>query len=897
MRILKNLVITTFMALATFSSFSLAADTYEFWPGADYDPAIPTVEQVLGYQTGEKITSPRDMIRYFEALEQAAPDRIRLTDYATSWQGRRLIYAAISSPKNIARLPALQRGMHLLADPRKIDQATAELLIDDLPATVWLAYGVHGDEISSTDAAMMTAYHLLASRNNAQVDQIMASVVTFIDPLQNPDGRQRFINHYTSAQGMLPDSSRLSVEQNQAWPGGRSNHYYFDLNRDWFAMTQPETVGRVRILQEWYPLVVVDLHEMGGNQSYYFAPGAAPFNPHIQKQQRDNMALFGRNNAKWFDQFGFDYFTREVFDYFYPGYGDGWPSYYGAIAMTYEQGSSRGMVFHREDGTDLHYRDTVRHHFVSSLATAETAALNRTKLLGDFYAYRKSAIEEGRKGKIKSYIIPAQKDQAAATKLAGLLVRQGIEVMRADQGFKACGISYDQGSYVINLAQPAKRFIRTLMDKNVSMTKDFITEQERRRAKDLSHEIYDVTAWSLPLMYNITNTSCDKAVKQDFPLASAALYTPAKIHNPDAKVAYLVPWGQATSARLLAQALRRGLTVKSNDKAFTSEGRKYPSGSLIFEVQSNPADLSDILGGLADATGAEIYGVNSSWVTDGPNFGSDNVIRITAPRVAMAWDTPTSPYSAGNSRYVIERQLDYPVTSIRTEQLSTADLSRFQVLILPSSYGNYKSKLGKGGTENLKDWVARGGTLIAMGSAMKYVSHPDVDLLATRREDAYQKEENDPDKADEKTGTVKGTLLTSAKELKAATSPLKERPDRVPGILASASVDGDHWLAAGLADQLNILVTGRDIYSPIRLDDGYNVVSFKGPDDLLASGYLWQENREQLAYKPFLMVQPRGRGHVIGFTQDPTTRAYLDGLNLVLMNAIFRGAAHSRPLR
>lgn len=883
--------------LFTLTSFSQADENYEFWPGAQYDPAIPTYNEVLGYHPGDKITSYGEMIRFFEALAKAAPDRIKITQYATTWEGRKLIYAAISNPENIAALPALSQGMKQLADPANTNQATADQLINSLPSSVWLSYAVHGNEISSTDAAMMTAYHLLASKNNAQVDKIMNNVVTFIDPLQNPDGRDRFVHHYTTSRGLLPDSSRLSVEQNEAWPGGRTNHYLFDMNRDWFALTQPETIGRIKALQEWYPLVFVDLHEMGGNDSYYFAPEAIPYNPHLAMDQRNSLELFGKNNAKWFDEFGFDYFTREIFDAFYPGYGASWPSYYGAIAMTYEQGSSRGLVFHRNDGEDLHYRDTVRHHFVSSLSTAETAATNRVKFLRDFYNYRKSAIAEGRKEKIKSYIIPTQYDQAAATKLAGLLVSQGVEVKRADKDFKACNINYAAGSYVINMAQPAKRLIRTLMDKNVDMEKDFLVEQERRRAKDIRHQIYDVTGWSLPLMYNITNNSCDKAVKDDFPLASASLFNPATLQNPDAKVAFLVPWGQAPSARLLSQALRHGLTVKSNDKAFTSQGRDFPSGSLIFEVKTNPANLSETLAKLAENTGAEVFGVNDSWITAGPNFGSGNVVRINAPRVAMAWDNPTSSSSAGNTKFVIERQFDYPVTTIRTAQLSRANLSRFQVLILPNSWGSYQSILGKNGTENLKNWISRGGTLIAMGSAMRYVSDPKVNLMSTRREDEYRATETKGATADKDAGNVKGTLLTSPEDLVAASTPLRENPDSIPGILANVTVDPEHWLAAGLADQLNVLVRGGDIYSPIRLNNGANVISFNGADDVLASGYLWEENRKQLAYKPFLMIQPRGRGHVIGFTQEPTTRAYLDGLNLVLMNAIFRGSAHSTPLR
>ena len=231
-----------------------------------------------------------------------------------------------------------------------------------------------------------------------------------IDPTQNPDGRDRFVHNFEIAEGLEPNASPLAAEHNEPWPGGRTNHYYFDLNRDWISLNHPETLGRVKVLQEYFPPVFVDLHEMGSNTTYYFAPEAIPYNPHLARDQRESLQLFGKNNAKWFDRYGFSYFTREVFDAFYPGYGASWPSYYGSVAMTYEQASARGLVVRRSDESVMHFRDTVRHHFVASIATSETAAINREQLLADFYAYRQSAIEEGRSEEIRSYILPRRLD-------------------------------------------------------------------------------------------------------------------------------------------------------------------------------------------------------------------------------------------------------------------------------------------------------------------------------------------------------------------------------------------------------------------------------------------------------------------------------------------------------
>jgi len=882
---------------------SLAAETeFSFWPGAQYDPSVPTLKQVLGHVSGERITPHAQVARYFESLQQALPDQVQIIDYASSWEGRRLYYVVIGSVQNMARLDQLQAAMQSLANPDSISAQAADRLIADTPATVWLSYAVHGNEISSTDAAMLAAYHLLAARNDSIVDGILGNTIVFIDPLQNPDGRDRFIHQFEMAEGLESDASRLSAEHDEPWPSGRVNHYLFDLNRDWIALTQPETRGRVAALLDWYPLVFVDAHEMGSDTTYFFAPDATPFNPHLAADQRANLSLFGRNNARWFDRIGVDYFTGEIFDAFYPGYGASWPSYYGGMGMTYEQASARGLLMRRSDGSEFHYRETVRNHFVTSISTAQTASNNREKFLRDFYNYRVSAIQEGRSGTIREYLISAAPDSSTADKLAALLVRQGAKVRRSQATFKACGKDYPVGSYAVSLAQPSKRLIRTLLDPQVGMEADFITEQERRRGKNLPDEIYDVTAWSLPLMFNLNMDSCSRAVSGDFVEAGPELIRPGSLSGNGDPIAWLVPWGSRASGRLLAGALRAGLVVKSSDKSFRKSDRSYPSGSLIFKVNENPSDLEATLARLASESGANVFGVADSWMDEGPNFGSEQVVRIQAPRIALAWDTPTSAYSAGSARFVLERQFGYPVTVIRTRTLARADLKRFQVLILPEegSGPGYAEVLGTKGAEKIKRWVNAGGTLVLLGDAVSFAADPEFDLLATRLEDAVRIESDEPleeQQEESDSATVAGRHLKNLDDYKAAIAPQTESPDSVAGVLVRADVDHDHWLAAGLPDSLNVMVRGSEIYTPMKLDDGFNVARFSAADELLVSGYLWEENRKQLAFKPFAMIQPSQRGFIVALTQDPNFRAYMDGLNMIFLNAVFRAPAHASPVR
>lgn len=883
--------------LAGVESRVTEAQNFEYWPGTEYDASVPTSEEILGYRIGDRITPHAGLMRYLEALESALPGQVRILEYALSWEGRKLVYAFVGSPERIGALAEVGAGMKRLADPRLTPRASADSLIASLPVIVNLSYSVHGNEISPGDAALLTAYHLLAARNDPVVDRILEETIVMIDPVQNPDGRDRFVHNFEIAEGLEPNASPLAAEHNEPWPGGRTNHYYFDLNRDWISLNHPETLGRVKVLQDYYPPVFVDLHEMGSNATYYFAPEAIPYNPHLAGDQRESLQLFGRNNAKWFDHYGFSYFTREIFDAFYPGYGASWPSYYGSVAMTYEQASARGLVVRRSDASVMHFRDTVRHHFVASIATSETAAIHREKLLADFYAYRQSAIREGLSEEIRSYILPRRSDgnTSGVDKLVWLMAYHGVEVQQAGSVFRSGGDTYPAGSYVISLAQPAKRLIRTLMDVHVPMSEDFIAEQERRRAKGMGDQIYDVTAWSFPLMYNVETVAVDRAVEGDLALVDPVMIPPGSIQGGRAEVAYLAPWGTQAAGRLLAGSLRAGLRVFSSDLAFVQGDRRYPSGTLIFKVKDNPDHLHETLARIAGSSGAEVVATDTGWVDEGPNFGSNNVVFMRKPRIALAWDRPTRAYNAGATRFVVERQIGYPVTPIRTRQLASADLRDFDVLLLPDpGFGaGYRAVLGERGTRRIREWVRAGGTVVGLGAgATAFLADESTGLLSTNREDEAG-DAGEGDSGDSGDGSASGRIFSTEEEYLEALKSDDSFPPATQGVLLKAGLDPDHWLAAGRDRTVNALVSGSAIFAPLTLDAGNNVAVFLGPDEVLASGFAWTGSTKQLAYKPLLMEERNGRGLAIGFTADPNFRAYMDGLNILFLNALFRAPAHA----
>jgi len=909
---MKRLVLLAACALSAFAQVK-----FEYWPGASYDPAVPTPVKVLGYDFGDRISSHANILRYMQALAAAQPNRIKIFEYGKTWEGRELFYAVIGSEANLHRLPEIQAAMKRLHDPRKTPAAEAQRLMAGLPATIWLAYGVHGNEISSSDAAMVTAYHLLASRNDKLIAEVLANTLVVICPMQNPDGRNRFIHDYEINEGLEPDPNPLAAEHSEPWPGGRTNHYYIDLNRDWIGITQPEVSGQVKALQEWYPQVFIDFHEMGTEATYYFTPESDPYNPYLTREQHDDLYWFGKNNAKYFDQFGFRYFTREEYDAFYPGYGASWPFYFGGLAMTYENGSTRGLVVRRSDDTTITYRETVRRHFVTSVSSCEVAAKNHDKLLDMFYRYQTTAMEDAARDPVQEYILPRKGDTSTVDKLAQLLVLQGVEVSRARAEFTADGKTYAAGSYVVSLAQPERRLVHDLLAPQVSMDDIFLKAEEQRRKQRERSEIYDVTAWSLPLQFNVEAVASRTKSQGGFDPVKPGDTPAGRIEGGKATVAYLVPWGTTAAAKMMTTALHQGLRVLSSDKPFTQSGRVYPAGTLIIMVKDNTPVVHETVQKLAEASGAEVVATDSSWMDSGPNFGSSRVVNLKHPAILMAWDRPTNAGSAGETRWLLERQYGYPVTVIRTQQLAGADLSRFQVIILPEG-GGYAGVLGAEGARRLHEWVQAGGTLVGMGSAVAYMAS--AGMMAVSQENAPSSDGGAPTggarggrgggasaagaaetagaapaggRGGPEGGRVPGRIYGAESDLEKAEQPDTQAPWPAHGFLAKAKVNGEHWITQGVPESVYALVSGSAIYTPIKVDRGVNAVVFAAATEVMASGYSWEEFRKQLAFKPFVVVQRDGRGNEIGFTSDPNYRDYMDGLNILFLNAVFRGAAHS----
>jgi hypothetical protein len=876
----------------------VAVSTSPVSPGSRYDPDIPTVAQITGHAVGSHISTPAEIAAYVEALARAAPDRTELVTYATSEEGRPLHLLAIGSAERMARLGEIKAGLARLADPRGLPDGEAEELVRDLPAVVWLYHGVHGDEISSPEAALALAHHLLAAEDDEQVDLIRREAIVLIDPLQNPDGRARFIATNALGQGPSPDPEPAAAEHVQPWPGGRANHYLFDMNRDWFAQTQPETRGRLEVFLEWYPQVAIDLHEMGGNATYFFAPPAEPLNPHVVESQARWHERIGRAIAARFDERGVAYFVGEVFDSFYPGYGETWPMLHGAVGSTYEQASARGLVFRRIDGTELTYLDGIRNHFTAALTTAAAAARGRETLLREFLEFRRSAVREGQSGELRQYVLVPGQDPARVRRLAELLLAQGIEVRLAEEELVAGGRRFPAGSYVVSLAQPSGRLVRNLLDPRVPMPDEYIQEQERRHEKRLPDEIYDVTAWSLPLVFDV------ECVGSGTVSGRTRAWTPEAEPGPaasgpleEAKVAWLLPWGVGT-AKAVVEALEAGIRLRVAEGEATLGGRTFPAGTAIVRRAENADDVRATLGPIVSRHHAEAVAIDSGYPQSGVSLGSFKVRPLSSPRVLLAWDTPTSSLSAGWARWVLERRYGQRVSVVRVSTLRRVELERFDVIVLPS--GRYADEVGEKLVERLRAWIREGGTLVALAEAARWLTTEDVGLLATSTElrggcpekappDAEDEDDEDDEEPSSGTCDVK---TDEPYDLESAIRPERERPGAIPGALLRVQLDPEHWLSAGSDGEIQVIVDGRRVFSPLKLDKGRNVGVFASKEDVVASGLVWDEAREQLARKAFLMHQPLGRGQVIAFAEDPNYRGYAEATELLFMNAVLLGPAH-----
>jgi hypothetical protein len=845
-------------------------------PDLQADPQIPTLSEVVGHDWAQDITSYDQMERYLKALVQAAPDRAVLVPYGQTYQGRTLYYLVIAKPEHLERLEEIRAANLQLADPRTLPPERMRRVAARVPALVWLAHTVHGNETSCTEAALLTAYHLLADRR-PETRQLLDDTIVLIDPMQNPDGHSRFIQTYRESRGVFPDPEPLATEHTERWPGGRFNHYLFDMNRDWFLQSQRESQAKVAAYLHWQPHTYIDVHEMGHNANYFFSPKSEPLNPFFLPQQIETLEELAHALADRFDQFGIPYTTREMFEAFYPGYGSTWPNFQGGLAHLWEQAGVRGLVIRRNDERMLHFHDAVRHHYLSSIVAIEFAAEHSRRLVEEFYEARRSSIQLGLEGPVRDFYLLPGPNPRRATALASLLRNNGVDVHRVTKAARVDGTdlrtgqaqrrAIPAGSYQIPVAQPAGRLVRVLLDRQVELEPEFIQRQLDRRAVRFRDEIYDVTAWSLPLAFGVdclTTTAPGQLVAEPWEGEMRA----GKVAGGRARVVYLVPDHDAAIPALFSW-LRQGLRVHVADRSFRLGEQDFPRGTLILRTSENPEDLYETMEQAAKEHGLRIVASDTGLTSAGAQLGGPNVRWIRPPKVAMLVDRPAR-YSAGHTWYLFDQVWNYPITRVAAHHLGRLDLNDYHVLVMPDGDWTGRDAPTESEIARLRQWISQGGTLILLKGAASWAAQKPASLLSVQR-----KFKPAPQPASD-----------------TAEENAPEPVDPCHGAFLRSTVFREHWLTFGVPRHLDVFYRGNLILTPPEAAKGRSLVTFAAQHDLLTSGFCWPETLGVIAETPYLIHQPSGSGHVVAFTDDPNFRAMYPATQRLFVNAVLFGPSY-----
>jgi hypothetical protein len=811
---------------------------------------LKSPDDFLGYSLGSKYTPHYKIVNYFNQAAAAMPKMMKLEPYGQTNEGRPLLLAFVASEENFAKLE----------DIRKNNLRLTGVLNDkpgdvNTPSIVWLSYNVHGNETSSSEVSMKTLYELL-NAGNTQTKEWLKNTVVIIDPCLNPDGRDRYVNWFTQVVGKNANANTDAREHSEPWPGGRTNHYNFDLNRDWAWQSQIETQGRIKKYNEWMPQIHCDYHEQEINNPYYFAPAAEPYHEVITKWQRDFQYTIGKNHAKYFDANGWLFFTKEIFDLFYPAYGDTYPTYNGAIGMTYEQagGPQGGSAVLKNDGDTLTLKDRIAHHFTTSMSTVEIASINNNRLMNEFKKFFEEAKNTGI-GEYKTFVITENN----AGKLKNLLhffdingIKYGTVSGNAIKGYNYFSgkeeVFAANNSLAISAYQPKSALVKVLFEPKSKLS-DSVT--------------YDITAWSMPYVHGVQAY----AVKDKMAVAN---YTGKNIDNTVTAggYGYVINYNCFNDAKYLAALLNAKIKVRFAEKDFSYNGKAYKKGTLVVLKKGNE-DKMEQFAMVSKKFDAGVTAVAGGFMETGFDFGSDKVHFIKKPNVAMLTGRGAGSNAAGEIWHLFEQQLDYPITLINADEINSTALKNIDVLILPD--GNYRFLRDKEEAAEIKMWAQQGGKIIAIENAAAQIAKADWGFKLKKGDDDDKKD----DKKDDK------TLYADIKRFEN-----REREgiaDFIPGSIYRVTLDDSHPLAFGYSGNYFTLKQNGDLYEFMK--DGWNVGVIKKDNQM--AGFVGNRLKDKIKDGTVLGVQPMGRGAIVYFSDNPIFRSFWENGKLLLANAVF----------
>lgn len=820
--------------------------------GVTYNEKIPTPKEVLGMEVGEWHVRHDQLVEYMYAIAEAS-DRVTIQEYGRTYENRKLLSLVFTSPKNHRNLEKIRQQHLKLSDPKASD----DLDVSNMPVVVQLSYSVHGNEPSGSNSALLTVYHLAAAQG-AEIDELLENAVILVDPSINPDGLNRFAhwaNTHRSLNTLVTDPE--SREYNEVWPGGRTNHYWFDLNRDWLLVQHPESKGRVARYQEWKPNVLTDHHEMGTNSTFFFQPGVPERkHPLIPQRNFDLTAAIGEYHADELDKIQSLYYTEESYDDYYFGKGSTYPDVQGTIGILFEQASSRGHAQESIHGI-LTFPFTIRNQFTATQSTLKAVLGLREELLELNRTFYKEAIKDASRSTIKAYVFGETADQSRTFHLAELINRHNIEIYELAGGISANGETFPAGkAYIVPTDQPQFKLITALFE---------------RRNEFQDSLFYDISAWTLPYAFNLPFAELSNREFNENLLGDRFIgefKNEGELVGGMSRYAYAFEWDEYYAPKALYQLQKAGVKTKVASLPFsavTSSGEKsFDFGTIMIPmgVQSDQQNVHKLMREVAQENNLKIYAINSGLSVTGSDLGSNAFNNLNKPEVAVIGGEGTNSYEIGEMWHLLDQRYHMPLTILDKNDVGGADLNRYNVIIMTGySYGDLSSRT----VSSIKDWVSDGGTLIVMKQGVNWAKQQELADVTYKRADS---ENDDEVRPYIKQGADRGAQV-------------------IGGAIFNAKLDLTHPLGYGFNDE-NLTVFRN---STLFLEKGENPYStpLYYSDSPLASGYISDPNLETLAGSAAIVVSRHGSGKVIAMTDNPNFRAFWYGTNKLFANAIFFG--------
>lgn len=834
--------------------FSKAQDLGYYLPDSiSYDPAIPKPKDIIYHEVGEYHVTHDRLVNYMKAIAVAAPARVKLETMGFTYEKRPQVLLIITSPKNHQRLEQVRQQHVQLTDPAR----SGTLDIDNMPIVVWIGHSIHGNEQSGTNAALLSAYYLAAAQGK-QVEELLDNTVILFDPSFNPDGMQRFstwVNQHKSKNLVSDPNDR---EYNEVWPGGRFNHYWFDLNRDWLPAVHVESQNRLKWFHLWKPNILTDHHEQGSNATFFFQPGVpSRVNPLTPLKNQELTAKLGKFHAEYLDRIGSLYFTKENYDDFYYGKGSTYPDINGAIGILFEQASSRGHLQETTNGL-LSFPFTIRNQFTTTLSTLEGAKVLRKEFLQwqrDFY---KTAIAESASAPVKAFVFGDENDHSKTAAFVEMLLRHQIDVYGLKTNIAAGGYDFkSSGSYVVPSNQSQYRLIRSIFEKSFDY-KDSL--------------FYDITTWTMPLAFGLPSTEINATQFKAGLLGEKITETPKTMaeiigRNGKPDYAYLLEWDEFYAPRAVYELQEAGVLVKvatSNfEIALNGNARQFDYGTIMVPVKaqnSTPEKLFELVKEIAERNKLKVFALQTGNVVSGSDLGSSKFAVVTQPKIAMITGSGVNALDAGEVWHLLDQRMNIPATHLEPGVFNRAGIDKYNTLVMVG--GNYND-LNK---EKLKSWVQQGGTLILMEEAIGWAAQNGISSVSFKRAKS-------PADSTQKLTYVDREQVDGAQ--------------RVSGAIFGADLDLTHPLAYGYNQKTISLFKANKVFME-KSRNPYATPFYYGSHPL-QSGWVSKENAAAIRSSAAVIVNTVGSGRVINIADNPNFRAFWLGGTKLFMNAIFFG--------